>query len=109
MLKNIVWILIFTTSLSWGMSAEMVQTASEKELGCIQGLGAKKLQSLLHYREKNKIKVLDDLLNVKGIGKATLKNIQEDKKKKICTTLDKSSNKSMKKKSEKKRKDISAK
>lgn len=109
MLKNIVWISIFTISLSWGMSASMVQTTSAKKLGCIKGLGVKKLESLLNYREYNKIKALDDLLNIKGIGKATVKNIEEDKQKKKCTTLDKYSKSSMRKKSQKKRKDISAK
>lgn len=109
MLKKVLYVSIFTTSFSWAMSASMVQTAPAKELGCIKGLGAKKLQSLLNYRKSNKIEVLDDLLNVKGIGRATLKNIEEDQKKKKCTTLGESSDNSTTEKSEKKRKDISAK
>jgi len=109
MLKSIVSVFMVTTSLTWAMSASMVETSPAKTLGCIKGLGPKKLQSLLSYRESNSIKSLDELLNIKGIGRATLKNIEEDKQKKNCTTLEKSSERSTTKKSEKKRKEISAK
>jgi len=81
------WSMILLSSLSWSMSVSMLQTISPEKLGCIKGLGEKRLHSIIVYREKNHLKSLEELLNVKGIGQATLKNIREYKTKKRCTTL----------------------
>lgn len=91
-------------SFAWSMSASMVQTVSKNELGCIKGLGIKRVQAIEEYRKNNQINRLDELLNIKGIGKVILKNIEEDKKKKSCTNFDQV----VKSKKEKKKKDIEA-
>ena len=77
--------IIITSSFAWTMGVAMVQTVSKKELGCIKGLGVKRINALLEYRKTHRLKSLEELLNVKGIGKGILKNIKNDNKKKTCT------------------------
>jgi len=75
------------------MSVSMLQTISPEKLGCIQGLGEKRVHAIVQYRSEHQLKSLDELLTVKGIGKATLKNIKEYKTKKKCTTFNQDSKK----------------
>ena len=103
MFKKIVLALVVGSSLSFAMSASMVQSAEKNKLGCIKGLGVKRVNAIVLYRKNHTIQSLDELLNVKGIGKAILRNIKEDKEKKICTRF---SEKDVKK--ERKKKEISA-
>ena len=76
---------VITSSFSWTMGVKMLQTVPKKELGCIKGLGVKRINALLDYRKTHQLKSLEELLNVKGIGKGILKNIKNDVKKKVCT------------------------
>ena len=85
MFRKIVLSVIFVSSLSFGMSATVVQVASKDKLGCIKGLGVKRIQAIVAYRKTHNLSSLDELLNVKGIGKKILNNIKEDKQKKVCT------------------------
>lgn len=104
MFRKIVLALLVGSSFSFAMSANMVQSAEKEKLGCIKGLGVKRVKAIILYRENNPIKSLDELLNVKGIGKVILKNIKEDKKKKVCTSF----NQEKRKKVENRKKDIKA-
>lgn len=88
--------MVIISSLSWSMSVSMLQTISPEKLGCIQGLGEKRVQAIVQYRNKHQLKSLEELLTVKGIGKATLKNIKEYKTKKRCTTFNQDSKKTAK-------------
>jgi len=90
------------------MSVSMLQTISPEKLGCIQGLGDKRLQAIVQYRKQHQLKSLEELLTIKGIGQATLKNIREYKTKKRCKTLNKKEDTSLNP-NEYKRKAISAK
>ncbi len=103
MFKKIAVVLLVGSSFSFAMSANMVQSAQKEKLGCIKGLGVKRVNAIVLYRKNHHIESLDELLNVKGIGKAILKNIKEDKEKKVCTRFTK---KDVKK--ERKKKEISA-
>ena len=103
MFKKIVLVLLVGSSLSFAMSASMVQSVQKEKLGCIKGLGVKRVNAIVLYRKNHSIESLDELLNVKGIGKAILRNIKEDKEKKVCTRF---SEKDVKK--ERKKKAISA-
>ena len=76
--------MVVTSSLLFSMSVGQVNEASKDGLGCIRGVGVKKLQRIIDYKKENPINSLDDLLNIKGIGKGILKNIKEDVVKKSC-------------------------
>lgn len=104
MFNKIVIGLVVIGSFTWSMSANMVQTVSKNELGCIKGLGVKRVQAIENYRNNHQLEALDELLNIKGIGKVILANIKEDKQKKVCTNFDQVA----KRKKEKKKKDIKA-
>lgn len=91
MLK-IIFPLLLCSSVIFAMSASDVQKATAKELGCIKGLGDKRLKAIINYRQKNPIVKLEDLLNIRGIGKATINNIKENIKKKICLKDKKATN-----------------
>ena len=100
------------------LSAINVQTASKDELMCIKGIGEKKANSILKYRKSNKLKSANDLLEIKGFGKALVKNVEKNIKSVACggkkSTKAKSSKKTTKsdkksssKKSDKKEKKTS--
>jgi hypothetical protein len=104
MLKKVLLNFVIMSSVIFAMSASVVQNASKNKLGCIKGLGIKRVQAIVKHRTDDKINTLDELLNIKGIGKVTLKNIKNDTQKKLCTTF----NKSVEQKSKKKKKNIRA-
>ena len=105
MLKNIAISIILSSSLLLSMSVSQVNEATTEGLGCIKGIGVKKLQRIIEYKKENPIQALDDLLKIKGIGKVILKNIKEDVIKKSCKQNKK---KSTVKKATRQRKKINA-
>ena len=102
-------LVMLALSLSF-LAAINVQKASKDELMCIKGIGAKKAAAILKYRKSHKLKSADDLLEIKGFGKALVKNVKNDVKSTACggkksakkSTTKKSSKKSSKKNSAKK-------
>ncbi len=66
------------------MPISRIQTVDKKVLGCIKGIGEKRLNNILIYRKEHKLENKSDLLNISGIGKGILKNIEQDIKKKSC-------------------------
>lgn len=55
-----------------------INTATISELSSLPGLGEKTAKGIIEYREKHgKIKNIDELLKVKGIGKAKLSKIKD--------------------------------
>lgn len=47
-----------------------INTATAEQLETVKGLGKKRAEAIISYREKNgAFKSVDDLINVKGIGK----------------------------------------
>ena len=107
MFRKIILVLLIGSSFSFAMSANMVQSVKKEKLGCIKGLGVKRVNALITYRKNHHINTLDELLNIKGIGKVILKNIKEDKEKKVCTRFIQEKNKK-KKKGGNRKKDIKA-
>ena len=65
-------------------SALNVQKASKDELICIKGIGDKKVAAIMKYRKSHKLKSAQDLLEIKGFGKALVKNIEKDVKSVAC-------------------------
>lgn len=53
-----------------------INTASNDQLASIKGLGNKKAQAIIDYRDQNgEFTSLDELIDVKGIGQNTLTKI----------------------------------
>ena len=88
MFTKIVLLGVLWSSFLFSMSATMVQNAPKEKLGCIKGIGLKRVESIMKYREKDSIDGLEELLNIKGIGKGILKNIKNDIQKKSCRITD---------------------
>jgi len=84
MIRTLFLSLFFSSSLLFSLSLEQIKQASVSQLGCIKGIGVKKLQNIIDYQKETPLKNIDDLLKVRGIGKILLKNIKEDKVKKSC-------------------------
>jgi competence protein ComEA len=76
-MKKILFMLLF---LAVSLFAKIdINNADVKTLVSIKGLGEKKAEAIIEYREKNgKFKSVDELLQVKGIGKKLLEIIKEE-------------------------------
>ena len=73
-------LLIFTLFAGNVLYADPVNinTATAEQIAeNLQGIGIKKAQAIIQYREQNgKFNTAEELLNVKGIGESTLRNNQ---------------------------------
>ena len=61
-----------------------INTASQKELVSLKGVGDKIADRIIEYRKANPFKKIEDLMNVKGIGQKLF-----DKNKDLITVKDK--------------------
>ena len=60
-------------------AAVNINTANVEELQQLKGIGAKKAAEIVDYREAHgEFKNVDELTNVKGIGKATLEKLRQE-------------------------------
>lgn len=82
-----------------------VQTASKDELMCIKGIGNKKADAIIKYRKSTKLKSAEDLLEIKGFGKALVSNVKNDTKSVACGGKKSAKKSSTKKESAKKSSD----
>lgn len=53
-----------------------INIATEEELCSLPGIGPKKAQDIIAYRQKHPFRRLNQLLNIKGIGRKTLERLQ---------------------------------
>ncbi len=68
----LVILLLSLSSLSWAEPVN-INTATQAEFTTLRGIGEKKARAIVLYRtEKGSFNSIDELLNVKGIGPATL-------------------------------------
>ncbi len=67
------------TQASAGSSTGVVNvnTASAAQIAMLPGIGIAKAKAIIAYREKKSFKTAEDLLAVKGIGKALLSKVRE--------------------------------
>lgn len=71
--------LFLTLGLVCGLvfGAVDINTASEKELAELKGVGMAKAKAIIEYREANCFKDVNELAKVKGIGQKTVeKNLE---------------------------------
>lgn len=55
-----------------------LNTASEKQLESLPGIGEKRAKLITQYIRKNKINSVDDLRNIKGIGDEIIQNLKSE-------------------------------
>ena len=55
-----------------------INTASQKELTSLNGIGAKKADAIIAYRKANCFKSVKELAKVKGIGSKTVEKNMSD-------------------------------
>ena len=66
-------------SIAFLLASVDINTASAKDFTTLKGIGAKKAEAIVKYRESIKcFKSIDELTNVKGIGKKTLTKNSND-------------------------------
>ena len=80
-MKKILFMLAISLSF---LSAINVQKASKDDLMCIKGIGEKKALAIIKYRKSHTLKSAKDLLEIKGFGKALVKNVEKDIKAVAC-------------------------
>ncbi|MFT5835344.1 MAG: competence protein ComEA [Sulfurimonas sp.] len=70
--------IVIVIGISILFGAVDINTASKKELISLNGIGAKKAEAVIAYREVNCFKSVKELTKVKGIGNKTIeKNMSE--------------------------------
>lgn len=64
-------VIAFSIGPAW--AAVDINTATAAQLESVNGIGPKKAEAIVEYRKKNgPFKSVDDLENVKGLGKASI-------------------------------------
>ena len=69
-------LLILGVTLMFG--AVDINTADTKELSGLHGIGAKKAEMIIAHRDANCFKSVDELAQVKGIGKKTIEKNRDN-------------------------------
>lgn len=54
-----------------------INTAAKDELTSLNGIGEATANKIINYRNKNKFKEIEDIMNVPGIGEAKFNNIKD--------------------------------
>lgn len=74
-MKKLILTLVFLFSFAFG--AVNLNTATKKELMTLDGIGDKKAEEIIKYREKTPFQKIEDLKNIKGIGDKLFDKIKD--------------------------------
>ncbi|PAF50155.1 DNA-binding protein [Helicobacter sp. 13S00401-1] len=83
---------IMAMFFSFLFAAVNINTASQKELEKLPGIGPKKAMSIVEYRSKQPFKAIEDIKKVKGVNQKLFNKIKND----IEVTTDKKDSKAEK-------------
>ncbi len=81
MLKRIVLLLLLVTASAQAAGKKPVEgvvnlnTATAEELQLLPGIGPAKVQTILSYRKARPFKTVEELVRIKGIGRAMMKKL----------------------------------
>lgn len=74
-MKRLLLALAFLVSFAFG--AVNLNTATKKELMTLDGIGSKKAEEIIKYREKTPFQKPEDIKNIKGIGDKLFDKIKD--------------------------------
>jgi competence protein ComEA len=75
-MKKLLFVVLFAFS-TFAWAAVDINTADEKELASVKGIGPAKAKAIVDYRKKNgPCKSVDDLTNVKGLDAKSIANMK---------------------------------
>ena len=78
-MKKLFATLVAVLFSSMTFAAVNINTATEKELESLNGIGPVKAKAIVDYRKKNgNFKTLEDIKKVDGVGDVTFDNIKKD-------------------------------
>ena len=70
---------LFFAGANFAFAAVNLNTATQAELETLKGVGHKKAQSIIEYREQNgAFQSVDDLKKVKGFGEKSVESLKND-------------------------------
>ncbi|RMD71121.1 MAG: ComEA family DNA-binding protein [Gammaproteobacteria bacterium] len=76
--KCLLWFFVVFTPLALAQEAIDINTATAEQLETLPGIGPKKAQAIIDYREKHgPFQSVDDLTKVPGIGQKILEKIRD--------------------------------
>lgn len=75
-MKKLLWLFIMLSSFLF--AAVNINTASQKELMTLHGIGEAKAKAIITYRTKTRFKKVEDIMQVKGIGQSIFNKIKND-------------------------------
>jgi len=64
--------------VAFGYGEVDINSASISELTTIKGIGEKRAEAIIKYRQEECFKKPEDLMNISGIGKKTFEKIKKD-------------------------------
>lgn len=79
MLQKIIVGILALLGAAFAWAAVNINTATVQELQSLKGIGEKKAQAIVEYREANgAFKTVEELSKVKGIGAATVERLKPE-------------------------------
>lgn len=75
-MKKLLWVFVMLSSFLF--AAVNINTASQKELMTLSGIGEAKAKAIIEYRAKTRFKKIEDIMQVKGIGQSIFDKIKKD-------------------------------